>query len=397
MTVAQWVDAIMPLEKKLTDSPDTLMTRLEAIEPQLNLRPNDGVLRQDWMDTVASLVADRVARGNLEGAARWLQRSVVLIPVDLSLKLNLGAVYLRLSQYKQAQQVLMAALDISPSSVQANELLGLSEYFLGNNSQAIERWNTALAFDSQAPVSGLLQKAGREEAVEAKFKVQQSPHFDLSSNAQTIDVELTRSILEELEDDYNQFSSLFGIQLSSPVPVLLYADQEFRQATNAPHYIEGLNDGKIRIPVHGLSAITPNLAVAIKHELSHTFIRMKSEDRAPRWLQEGMAQYLSIPGLCGSNNPWWGIFRQIDPVPISNLDQLLQPSSGSSDATHAYLEALSIVCYVSETFGEDSLQRILTEVSQSPDFNSALQTEFHDNPQQFETDWRNYLELRSRT
>ncbi len=55
---------------------------------------------------------------------------------------------------------------------------------------------------------------------------------------------------------------------------------------------EALNDGKLRIPISGLSSMTPELAHVLKHELAHSFIARLSGGRCPPWLHEGIAQFL---------------------------------------------------------------------------------------------------------
>jgi len=73
--------------------------------------------------------------------------------------------------------------------------------------------------------------------------------------------------------------------------VVLYTNQQFSDITRAPSWVGALNDGKIRVPVDGLSEMTDALSHVLKHELTHSFITQKTGGHCPVWMQEGVAQY----------------------------------------------------------------------------------------------------------
>ena len=56
----------------------------------------------------------------------------------------------------------------------------------------------------------------------------------------------------------------------------------------APGWVGALNDGRIRVPVQGLTSLTQELSRVLKHELTHSFIRQKTHGHAPMWIQEGL-------------------------------------------------------------------------------------------------------------
>ena len=60
--------------------------------------------------------------------------------------------------------------------------------------------------------------------------------------------------------------------------------------THAAAWTAALNDGKIRIPTSGIKAVTPEMASVLRHELTHSFVPQITHDRAPTWLNEGIAQ-----------------------------------------------------------------------------------------------------------
>ena len=395
-SVNQWVQSILPLDRRSSESPEALGDRLASLELQIRSHPNDDRVRHDWLHVISEVLGDRLANQDLPGAATLLKNSLAISPNEFSLMVRLGAVYLRLNEFKPAQQILRTAFQISPGSLVVNELLGMAEYYLSNNQLAIARWETALKISPQAPVAGLLEKVKKEEVVEKDFKFRHSAHFELSSDGKVVGSNLAKSVLDDLEQDYADFRVTFSVAPPGQIPVLLYPDQEFQQATNAPHDISGLNDGKIRIPVRGLTEVTPALEIVLKHELAHSFIQLKSQGHAPHWVHEGMAQYFSIPGVCDRQNPWWETLKQQSRLPIASLDDYLQPTTATNESTLAYLESLSLVCYISDTYGPDTLQQLLTALASTGRFDAAANSVLHDDLPDLERSWKNYLDRQGR-
>ena len=81
-----------------------------------------------------------------------------------------------------------------------------------------------------------------------------------------------RQILAALESDYDDLARDLGTPPRDNIFVTLYTEQAFFDVTHAPAWAGAINDGKLRIPVSGLSSVTPELAHVLKHELAHSFI-----------------------------------------------------------------------------------------------------------------------------
>jgi tetratricopeptide (TPR) repeat protein len=395
-SVDDWVLSVLPDPPSTPDLRRDLESRFADLSSQLDRSPNDAVIRDAWLNATATLVGQQLSGNDLTGATATLKRALAVSPDEFSLLLHWGAVALRLSDFQSAQEALNSAVKLSPNSPEAQELLGLSDYFLGRNSSAIAHWDRALKISPSAPVKGLLEKAKREQDVEGDFRSRASAHFSLSSDSKTMESHLVSPVLGALEKDYVELSAVFGLEIPQPIPVLLYAEQEFRQATQAPDVINGLNDGKMRIPVKGVSAFTPELAVLLKHELSHTFIQQKSHGRAPHWLHEGMAQFLSRPGICDRRNPWWESLGHVDSVTFSALEQGLESTGADAEVTQAYREALSVVCYLNDVFGSSAVQQLLTESAAQGSLDLAARSILHDSLDRVEIDWHNYVARQSR-
>src|SRR5262249_48188098 len=79
---------------------------------------------------------------------------------------------------------------------------------------------------------------------------------------------------------------------SEKISAIFYTRDTFKDITNAPGWAGALNDGKLRVPIGGLSSVSDELAKTITHELTHSFVYFKARGKCPTWLNEGLAQMM---------------------------------------------------------------------------------------------------------
>ena len=170
----------------------------------------------------------------------------------------------------------------------------------------------------------------------------------------------------------------------------LYTNTAFFDVTQAPTWAGALNDGKLRIPISGLSSVTPELGHVLKHELAHSFIMKLSGSRCPPWLNEGIAQFLEPRRLGGVGHQLALLFKAQQQIPLNALEGSFIRFSGGM-ASVAYAESLAAVTYINDSYGLSDVQRILERISQGSSTESALRATIHSDYGQFETDLGRYL------
>ncbi len=136
----------------------------------------------------------------------------------------------------------------------------------------------------------LLEKLERERAVEAALGREETPHFIVKDRG-TGDADLRRTILRTLESLYSEIGSRLGYHPADKVIVILYPEARFQEVTRTHDWVSGLFDGKIRLAAGTLDVRPGNLERLLAHEYTHAVVHQISRGRAPRWLQEGLAQH----------------------------------------------------------------------------------------------------------
>src|SRR5256712_5931706 len=130
----------------------------------------------------------------------------------------------------------------------------------------------------------LLHKAERELKVEEESRRKETRHFALHYAGDKTSQQLTQELLATMENQYQDLARQFSYQPTENIIVILYTQREFVDITEAPSWAGALNDGKLRIPIGGVTGMNPELARVLKHELTHSFLQSLAAGHRPAWL-----------------------------------------------------------------------------------------------------------------
>jgi len=176
----------------------------------------------------------------------------------------------------------------------------------------------------------------------------------------------------------------------SSVQVILYTNQAFFDVTRAPSWSGALNDGKLRIPIDGLTGVTPELAHVLRHELTHSFVNQLTMGRCPHWLNEGVAQMLEPRSLGERTSRMAELFKMEREIPLNELESSFT-SFNTIEAALAYDESLAAVDYMRNTYGMADLLRILQRIGQGESAEAAMRATIHADYRQLGEELRVYL------
>lgn len=281
------------------------------------------------------------------------------------------------------------AVSLSPESPDSLTVLGYVQYSADRDQEAIQTWKHSLQLRPDPAVQQFLAKAERDASVQANYSERESSHFTLHYEGQQTSESLRSQLLATLDSEYDDLVHQLGIEPRNNIPVVLYTSQTFFDVTRAPSWSGAINDGKLRIPIQGVSSVTPELARVLKHELAHSFINQRSAGRCPQWLNEGLAQFVE-PKPLGNGRQLAELYRTQHEIPLNALEGTFV-SFSSMQATLAYEESLATVQYINEAYGMGDLQRILERLGQGSSTEAALRAILHSDYADLEIQVAKYL------
>lgn len=318
-----------------------------------------------------------LAKGDIDTAIDQYRQALTFAPENTGLLLNLAVLYLRKSLFTTALDPLERARRIAPDSPDVAKLMGWAYYGANKLDLAVEEWKRADRLRPDPEVKFALAKAERDSAEEESYREGETAHFSLKYYGGAAP-ELASGILRTLEDEFRELESQLDYTPPEPISVILYTEQTFADMTRAPSWAGALNDGRIRIPVQGLTTVTPELARVLKHELTHSFVGQKSHGRAPTWLQEGIAQWMEGRRSSSTAGALIDAAGQDEGIKLETLEGSWLGLSGDS-ATLAYAWSLAVVESIIQTGGMSDISRLLDRIATSPSTDAALRETLHSN------------------
>jgi tetratricopeptide (TPR) repeat protein len=299
--------------------------------------------------------------GDLDLALQDGRTALTYAPEQPVLLMDVAYLHLRRSEFTQSLEYLERARRVVPEDPEVSKLAGWAYYGLNKLDQAAAEWKHAASLRPDAEVEAALQKAQRDKQEEEQYKENESAHFMLRYSGSS-EPALARAVLHTLERHYGAIESELNYSPPDSIGVILYTKQAFADITQAPNWVGALNDGRIRVPVQGLSEVTPDLSRVLKHELTHSFVQQKTSGHAPTWIQEGLAQWMEGKRSDLNAAALIAIY-QSDPALAMKHYQGDWMKLSNEAVNAAYAWALANVEYIVQSGGMNDVDRILDRLA----------------------------------
>jgi tetratricopeptide (TPR) repeat protein len=361
---------------------------LSTLESEADANPTPEVVSR-VVAAESAAARFEVNGGDYDRALEHYRTALRFAPDETGLLLDAAYLHLRRSEYSAALDLLERAQSGASDSPDVAKLTGWAYYGLNRVGDAVKEWKRALALQPDAEVQHALEKAERDAQEESNYREGETAHFRLRYNGNAAP-ELARGVLRTLETQYGEISYALNYSPPEAIGVILYTDKAFTDITQAPSWVGALNDGRIRVPVDGLSSVTEELARVLIHELTHSFIMQKTRGRCPVWLQEGVAQYME-----GKRS------HRAAARLVSAYDGHLEISLASYEnswmnlpkdaVANAYAWSLAVVETIVSEGGMIDIERILDRISDESSPEDALRSVLRESYQDTMQDTAHYL------
>jgi hypothetical protein len=335
-------------------------------------------MRQRWEEVVA-------LTDNLTG-------EVAILPPEL-VRLRAGALT-RLDRRDEARRLLigLAKGGLSDRRRDPATLYQLSELLAeaGEYEAAIKltaKANSQLPFDVG---DDRLRQLQMERRLAGEFKVYESPHFTLQyppGREEAFAVKAAR-ILEEERARLQTFIPLSGS--AKKIEVLLFPFEDFRLGYSPALDVLGLYDGKIRLPLGDVRRFVPFVVSLMSHELAHAMIAERTNDRAPRWFHEGLAQHVQM--VQEVVNPIHGYALKKSLVSFPLLEPAINSYSPAL-VVIGYDETAWVLHFIETRWGKQGIHRLLDAFRSGQTTDEALLSALGKTPEEFDRElWHWCLE-----
>ncbi len=342
---------------------------------------------------LALQAADALRAGRLREGRALLEEAVEARPDATAYRVQLAAALLRSGDLRAARREVDLALEIDPADTTARELSGDIHYREGELNLAAGEWEEAAkspggragSMRSHA-LEAKIRQARREMNAEQGLDREESRNF-LVMYDDRVPRELVRGFFRTLDEAFETLHDELGDSPRDPVTVILYSGAAFRDVTRAPHWVGGLYDGKVRVPVGGLTSVeeAAGLYGVLLHELTHAFLHRMAPEGLPRWFGEGLAT--RFQGLSPeAARAWLEGHAATAPPTLADLDRALLGVGG--DVNAAYAAATLAVAALVDASGFGAVRRVVVAVGAGMPFELALEDDARMTPAELEERWR---------
>ncbi len=304
--------------------------------------------------------------------------------------INEGYKLFQKNQYDLAFEAATSALKYDPKSPVAHELAGDILYLKQDLAGANDHYRTAFSLEPVPRLKDKLLKLTRESAGEKNLNTVEELHFLIKYDRNQSEYEgfELRMLLHET---YLAIAHDLGHYLNHKTTVLFYDPKQFHQVGDLPHWVGGLFDGKVRLPVNPRLLGEGQLRTVTRHEVAHVFIDDISHKRAPIWLHEGFAVYEQ-----NKITPIPAYARRVlaDSRNIIPFADLFNPATFEKHKNEQvwmnlfYMESYDFVDYLIGRFGIFYVKQLALAFGEDKNVEQAIQDVFKVSIDKMEKEWK---------
>jgi tetratricopeptide (TPR) repeat protein len=298
---------------------------------------------------------------------------------------------------------------LAPKAAQTLYLEGYERFLEGDYAGAVQKLDASLAAGAH-DASTVNAKELRSLASEARdavkdHKEERFGHFLVRYPA--VDAVLVPYAREALEAAYRALHDDLGFEAELPIRIEIYRSPSDLAAVSSLTVAEVARTGTIALCKWGRLMVTSPRALAtgypwldtINHELVHYAVSSLTHDRAPVWLQEGLAKFLErrwrepaggrIPPAL--EHMLAKALRSGKLISFEAMHPSMAKLPSAEDATLAFAEVANAVAHLYAEKGTAGLREAVKRVGDGEDARDAVAAAADETWPEFERGWRAYM------
>jgi len=305
-----------------------------------------------------------------------VQEYNTLLEYDKRYLTIIGICHYRMNENEKAVNILSDADEMGLFPYKTRKFLALAHYALNDLEESLNYAEEASKLGKDSELLELIRRLKREESVMRGYKSMGTGNFLIQFSREEHDP-LRTVVSDYLKEAYKEIGKELDYFPNKQFTVILYNERDFFDVTRAPGWAGGLYDGKIRIPVRGITGADERLRTVIFHEYTHALIS-EITPVCPLWLNEGLAEYFSHREH----------IRDLKTViPLNKIEKRF-PSGDPRLVALAYATSHDAVEYLIEKFGIYSAMELLENFSEGKSIREAFETVLYITYEDFQRKWR---------
>jgi tetratricopeptide (TPR) repeat protein len=367
----------------------------------LRFDPGNSVIKEQLAVFYNNYALKQAEQNNYKPAYENIKKALTYSPLSDSIKNNMYNLLLRYADYFQknkndysALKFAKEAVDIMPKEAAGYVFIGNVYYNQDKFSDALKHWNRAITLDpDNSDLKKRIAALQRERSVEGGFTTKRKNYFRIRFD-RDIDPVYVNLISTVLDDARRSLRSQFNLYSDEVIPVIIYDDRQFEQATDQPHWTQGLYDGKIRLRYQDASRDDKNLRRVLFHEYSHAVLYLNIGTNIPLWLNEGFAQFNEPErGVSGADKVFLaGYMKRYGKFRLDRLDEMFTKKQDQDTIRAAYLESKLFFNYLFERYGKYRVKRLFHELKMLKPWQKAVPEVYVNSIDRLELNFNNYLD-----
>ncbi|RCK75296.1 MAG: TPR domain protein [Candidatus Ozemobacter sibiricus] len=371
------------------------------IEPLLSeaadLAPDDFRVPHLWGDLY-------FGQRHFEAAIGKFELALALRPDHLDSLMKLGISLMNSMRYEDALSQFEKARQQIPNDFYLLFCTGRCHFELRDFDRAITVWEEALkrAPDrrSAEAVQQLIRQAKEQEASTGGGTRDENQRFIVhyAGNSQQDIGDMTMEILEEI---YDQVTSDLGYKPDIQITIIFYRTEEFYELNKAGSWVGAMARGeKILVPLRQGYSDLRSVKGTLAHEFTHVIVNLRTNNRCPVWINEGLAVYQEFQAANGDPTQMRSDYERFFNKVMQGTrsfgslrDINLNPLQGAygDHIPLGYLQSYLSMRFMIERYGWQGVDALLGALGQGEGLDGALTAACNLSFAEFEREFNDWL------
>lgn len=366
----------------------------EVILEAADLLPGNFYVESAWGDLL-------YFKGDYEKAMEHFENALYVKADDQQLLGKAAITAMQLMQYEKAIGLFDKIRAVKPDSFFVVFSIGRCHFELKHYEEAVEFWEKSLqltkdereieavkqALNQAREMLASTESSSREE--DQRFVI----HFAGESQQDLGDV-----TFEMLEEIFFQVTDSLNFSPDVKINVVFFLTEDYYKVSKewSAASARGI---QIMVPLKSGYKSADYVKGLLAHEFTHTIIHLKTNNRCPLWLNEGIAQYQEFTAAYGSPEvirPDYNSIMEtefIDKQNFVKLNQVPMLMGGSSrqDISRAYIASYLAARCMADFYGEQSFDTVLSALGSGKSIDEAMTEATGRSMNEFQQEYEDWL------